>query len=243
MQYYCKKTALSALIQKNMHLRTHSLLFVLFLLLCSIAHQAEKVSALKVYIDADNGLVCTEEPENPAAWHQEVMENTECTYSLDADYIAHDGRYTVGEWLFTKRDFGVAGSIAIHASIYDLQEFANYAHRHGVWHPHNDCANSWDVMLAYIFQPMSGQVGKQSRGNTLTARSNGVLIDMLCKFNGQQKYHACSSEQMHSMIYGDTQKKHKTSDSPGGGVSKKHDTKIPAKTPGPSPSPILPTQT
>lgn len=121
-----------------------------------------------------------------------------CETMIDAYYNPHLDKYQIPEWIFFESDFGEMGKTAVVVEIFDLHAFVRHCFLEGVWDNPLDCESIWNLMLSRVIVPLLNDIPTQQRP-TLTARNNGVVVDIRCQHGGGDDWISCSAQEFYRM--------------------------------------------
>ena len=150
--------------------------------------------AVQVWVDISNGHLVETQPDNLKFGVWPTMEDQyTCTEFIDAQFMAHSGRYQVDEWLFSEHDYQNKGAIASRISIHNLEEFTLFVWEKGIWHEPDNCQSIIKLLQTYVITPLGYAIGTQERP-TLTSINFGATFDLLCKESQAEEFIPCSGE-------------------------------------------------
>lgn len=177
--------------------------FFFFILVLLFLVIAENTYARQLFINSDTGELSTERPQNIGLWPNKESSDPYCQEFIDAQYINHDGRYQIDEWIYIEQNYQTYGSIISVVSVYDLKELINYAFNEGIWHEPDNCYSIWQLIKSQIIENAVKSISSQSRP-TLTSRYHGLLVDIRCKFNQNSEDLPCTSQMLRQITHAST---------------------------------------
>jgi hypothetical protein len=125
----------------------------------------------------------------------EMISSPACTRELDAQYLTHNNRYLIDDWIYIEEEFGMYGGIITKVDITDLELFVQVAYDFGVWSPDpTDCQDAMMKLMGDMIFPLFVQLGQESNNYEFEGDGYGVHISILCmsKRTGFE-YEVCDS--------------------------------------------------